>query len=101
MSAKQSLGRGMDALIPLEIETAVMADDESRVQKLLIQDIVPNSDQPRREFNDAALRELTSSVKQHGVIQPIIVVRHKGSNGYQIVAGERRWRAAKAAGLKD
>lgn len=101
MSAKQSLGRGMDALIPTEIESAVMADDESRVQKLLIQDIVPNSEQPRREFNDASLKELTSSVKQHGVLQPIIVVRLKGSGGYRIVAGERRWRAAKAAGLKD
>jgi ParB family chromosome partitioning protein len=101
MSAKQSLGRGMDALIPIEIESAVMADDETRVQKLLIQDIVPNSEQPRREFDDTALRELTASVKQHGVLQPIIVVRHKGPGSYRIVAGERRWRAAKAAGLKD
>lgn len=101
MSTKKSLGRGMDALIPTEIESAVMADDESRVQKLLIADIVPNSGQPRREFNDASLRELTASVKQHGVLQPIIVVRRKGANGYQIVAGERRWRAAKAAGLNE
>ncbi len=101
MTAKQSLGRGMDALIPTEIESAVMADDEGRVQKLLIQDIVPNSGQPRSDFDEAALAELTASIKQHGVLQPIIVVRHKGPGSYRIVAGERRWRAAKAAGLKD
>lgn len=101
MSAKQSLGRGMDALIPTDIEFSVMADTGLRVQNLLIQDIVPNVDQPRRQWDDASLRELSNSVKQHGVLQPIIVVKHKDSGGYQIVAGERRWRAAKTAGLKE
>src|SRR5262249_46639061 len=56
-------------------------------------------EQPRRQFSEAELSELSDSIKRHGVLQPIIVVRYQ--KGYQIVAGERRWRAAKAAGLKD
>ncbi len=75
----------------------MLEEDKHRVQKILIQDIHPNPDQPRREFDQAALAELIDSVKRHGVVQPIIVV--KDGNGYQIVAGERRWRAAKAAKL--
>lgn len=101
MSAKQSLGRGFDALIPTEIDAAILETDPSRIQKLLITDIMPNKEQPRRQWDNEMLRELTASIKQHGVLQPIIVVRQGPKNGYRIVAGERRWRAAKAAGLKD
>lgn len=100
MSAKQTgLGRGFDALIPKDFDRAILQDDVERVQKILIQDIVPNPDQPRREFDEGTLSELASSIKQHGVLQPIIVVRSGGQNGYRIVAGERRWRAAKDAQL--
>jgi ParB family chromosome partitioning protein len=77
----------------------MLEEDKHRVQKILTQDIKPNPDQPRREFDQAALAELTASIKQHGVLQPIIVVR--AGNGYQVVAGERRWRAAKAAQLQN
>src|SRR5581483_8181317 len=95
--AKQSLGRGLDALLPKDLDTSMMEEDQHRVQKILVQDIQANPQQPRREFDQAALAELAESIKRHGVLQPIIVV--KAGGGYRIVAGERRWRAAKAAGL--
>lgn len=99
MAKKQALGRGFDALIPKDLDKTILEEDKSRVQKVLISDIVPNPDQPRREHAPEGLNELTLSVKRHGVLQPIIVVRH--GRGYRIVAGERRWRAAKAAGHEN
>jgi ParB family chromosome partitioning protein len=97
MAKNTGLGRGFEALIPKEIDDSLLEEDKHRVQKLLINDIVPNPDQPRREINESALAEMARSVKQHGVLQPIIVVRD--NNAYKLVAGERRWRAAKAAKL--
>ncbi|MGA3149993.1 MAG: ParB/RepB/Spo0J family partition protein [Candidatus Saccharimonadales bacterium] len=97
MAKNTGLGRGFDALFPKDLDTTILEEDKHRVQKILIQDIFPNSDQPRREFDEGALAELTDSVRRHGVLQPIFVVR--AGKGYQIVAGERRWRAAKAAKL--
>lgn len=99
MSARQSLGRGFDALMPKDLDRTILEEDKNRVQKLLIEDVKPNPEQPRRDFDDAAHRELTDSIKRHGVLQPIIVVRSAASGGYRIVAGERRWRAASAAKL--
>lgn len=96
---KQSLGRGFDALIPKDLDIVMIQDDQTRIQKLLIQDVFPNPDQPRRVFDDQAHTELTESVKRHGVLQPIIVVRSSDGKGFRIVAGERRWRAAKDANL--
>jgi len=95
--AKQSLGRGFDILIPKDVDKTILEEDKHRVQKLLMADIIPNPEQPRREFDEQALSELASSIKRHGVLQPIIVMR-RGSK-YHIVAGERRWRASKSAGL--
>ncbi len=97
--AKLSLGRGFDALIPTELDVSILQEDAVRVQKILIADIVPSNAQPRRDFDKAELSGLTASIKKHGVVQPIIVVRRSKADGYQIVAGERRWRAARAAGL--
>jgi ParB family chromosome partitioning protein len=97
MAKKQTLGRGFEALIPKDLDMSILDEDKTRVHKLLISDIIPNPDQPRKELDKTALNELTASVKRHGVLQPIIVVRDK--NGYRIVAGERRWRAARAARL--
>lgn len=94
-----ALGRGFDALIPTEIDSSLIGEENDRVQKLLITKITPNAEQPRRQWDEQALKELSSSIKQHGVIQPIIVT--KRGDGYEIVAGERRWRAAKLAGLKE
>lgn len=100
MAKKLSLGRGFDVLIPKDIDSSILEEDKNRVQKILIDDIKPNPDQPRREFDKVALAELSSSIKLHGVLQPIIVVRSKNNNGYIIVAGERRYRAAKDAKLQ-
>lgn len=98
MSAqKPTLGRGLGALISEDLDRSILQEDNERVQKLLITDIVPNPDQPRREFEENALNELADSIRQHGVVQPIIVVRASG--GYRIIAGERRWRAASLAEL--
>lgn len=100
MSAKKTgLGRGFDVLIPKDLDTSLIEADLGRIQKLLTADIKANPEQPRREFDEKSLSGLASSIKQHGVLQPIIVVRIQG-NGYRIVAGERRWRAAQVANLK-
>lgn len=98
-AAKQSLGRGFDVLIPKDVDVSIMEEDKNRVQQVLISDIKPNPDQPRREFEQSSLDELSASIKRHGVLQPIILVRHRKGPGYEIVAGERRYRAAKAAQL--
>jgi ParB family chromosome partitioning protein len=98
MAKNTGLGRGFDVLMPTDLDPSILEEDKNRVQKILIQDIRPNPDQPRREFDSLALNELALSVKQHGVLQPIIVVRDGSS--YRIVAGERRWRAAQAAELQ-
>jgi len=96
MSAQnQPLGRGLGALISSDLDKSILEDDIQRVQKLLIQDIVPNPDQPRREFDQTALEEMAETIRQHGVFQPIIVVRHQDK--YRIVSGERRWRASQLA----
>lgn len=101
MVKRQSLGRGFEALIPKDIDRGIIKEDKSRVQKLLITDIIPNPDQPRRNIDQKALSELAASIKVHGVMQPIILVKNKGTDKYKIVAGERRWRAAKLAGLNE
>lgn len=98
MTAKQRLGRGFDILMPKDLDNSILAEDKNRVQKLLITDIIPNAEQPRKEFDNKSLNELAESVKRFGVLQPIIVVRHTANN-YKIVAGERRWRAAQTAKL--
>ena len=91
-SKSGGLGRGLDALIPRGAANAVP-------QKLLLSELVANARQPRTVFEDAALEELASSIAEKGVLQPLLV-RPKGK-GYEIVAGERRFRAAKLAGLTD
>jgi ParB family chromosome partitioning protein len=98
MSKSFGLGRGFDTLIPTEMDTALLEDDSSRIQKLLITDVFPNTEQPRKTFDDVALAELADSIRTHGVLQPIIVVQ-KNDKTYRIVAGERRYRASKLAGI--
>ena len=91
--AKKGLGKGLSALIP-------ESDDQNDkgIIELKITEVEPNENQPRRDFNQEALNSLAESIKEHGVVQPIIV--RKADEGYQIVAGERRWRAARLAGVK-
>ena len=91
---KRGLGKGLDALF---VDNAV--ESESRVNTLPIAEVEPNRDQPRKEFDQEALEELAASIAEHGVLQPILV--RPVSGGYQIVAGERRWRAARLAGLVE
>jgi ParB family chromosome partitioning protein len=89
---KKGLGKGLGALIAND-----SSEDDKGVLELRINEIEPNSDQPRKNFDDEKLLQLSDSIKQHGIIQPIIV--KKEDNTYTIIAGERRWRAAKLAGL--
>lgn len=94
MAAKKGgLGRGFDSLFT---ENAV---DTKQAVELRLSQIVPNRDQPRKVFDEAALRELSESIAQHGLIQPLLV-RPTDNGSYQIVAGERRWRASRLAGLE-
>jgi len=95
MPAKKGLGKGLDALLP---SAGIPENSGDSVVELKINDISPNGDQPRKNFDETALEELSASIKENGVIQPIIVQKKK--DGYTIVAGERRWRAARMAGLK-
>ncbi|UVT15855.1 MAG: ParB/RepB/Spo0J family partition protein [Nitrospira sp.] len=93
---KKALGKGLDALLPSSkvAKPAETAD----VQRIRIEDIVPNRYQPRQTFASEELADLTASIKESGVLQPIIV-RRKGDGIYELIAGERRWRACKEAGL--
>jgi len=96
------LGRGLDSLLEINAENANSIDLEKgiRVVNLPIDKVFANPDQPRKEFDDAALEELASSIREKGVIQPILVLERPG-NGYMIIAGERRFRASKLAGKLD
>lgn len=98
MSVSKGLGKGLDALIPKEFDQAILSDNE-RVHSIYVEKIEPNPEQPRKHFDEQALKELTASIKNHGIVQPLVVTK-KGSN-YRLVAGERRLRAAKQAGLKE
>ena len=103
MAMKKGLGRGFSSLIPdnlLDESFDPSAGDDHKVsdlRTLKLSDIVPDPDQPRRHFDETGLAELTASIKEHGVLQPIVVVPAKDGT-FQIVAGERRYRASKAAG---
>ena len=105
MASKRGLGAGIDTLIPKRQESDNSGKVETKtvvkeVDTIDINKIEPNHSQPRKSFNEDALQELADSIKQHGMIEPLIV--QQGEKGfYKIIAGERRWRAAKIAGIKD
>lgn len=94
---KKALGRGLDALLP-SVKAAPMPE-LAEVQRLRVDAIVPNRYQPRQTFAPHELAELTESLKQNGLLQPILV-RRKGDGIYELISGERRWRATKDAGLE-
>lgn len=104
---RSGLGRGLNALVSeAEYETggsaasASSAGSETKLPiELPIEDIVPNPNQPRIHFNETELRELSESIQEHGVLQPLLVRKH--GNGYEIIAGERRYQASKLAGLEE
>jgi len=94
---KKALGRGLDALLPAAKPVAI--SESSETQQLRVDAIVPNRYQPRQAFSAQGLTELSDSLKQSGLLQPILV-RRKGDGIYELISGERRWRAAKEAGLE-
>lgn len=103
MSVKKGLGRGFDSLIPTDLfdetfdPTARQDEKLTELRNIALEDVTPDPDQPRRHFEDEPLQELAASIKEHGILQPIVVTTKNGK--YHIVAGERRYRAAKIAGL--
>jgi len=101
--SKRGLGRGFDTLIPSQLledefdPTAQQDEQVSQLRQIRLSDIQPDPDQPRRQFDEDALHELAGSIKEHGILQPIVVIA--AGDKFEIVAGERRWRAARIAGL--
>ncbi len=102
-SSKKGLGRGFESLIPTELldesfDPTLSQDHKvSELRNIKIEEIVVDQNQPRKQFEQSSIDELAESVREHGILQPIIVTPHKG--GYQIVAGERRYHAARIAGI--
>lgn len=95
---KSGLGRGLSALVS-EAEYETGSASSKSETKVPIEDIFPNPDQPRTHFNESELKELSDSILEHGVLQPLLV--RKKNNGYEIIAGERRYQASKLAGLEE
>ncbi len=95
---KKALGRGLDALLP-RIDNRILTGDRGETQELGIDSIIPNRFQPRQHFNDEEISQLAESIRKNGLLQPILV-RRKGDGMYELIAGERRLRAAKQAGLQ-
>jgi len=101
MMVKKGLGKGLDALFGQEIETQIESIEkktDNSVAELKITEIEPNMSQPRKMFDDEKIKELADSILENGIIQPIVV--SKAEKNYKIIAGERRWRAARMAGLR-
>lgn len=103
--AARGLGKGLDSLIPASVpktepvQEKVKAEDNTQGTYVKITKVEPNREQPRKNFDEDALQELADSIKQYGIVEPLIVQDRK--TYYEIIAGERRWRAAKLAGLKE
>lgn len=96
---KGGLGRGLDSLFA-DTGSNLSEDEKGALETLLVRDIEPDQDQPRKYFEDSALQELSRSISEHGILQPI-VVRPMPNGTYKIIAGERRWRASRLAGLTE
>ncbi|MCS7287180.1 MAG: ParB/RepB/Spo0J family partition protein [Anaerolineae bacterium] len=91
---KRGLGKGLEALIP-----SLGLEESGAIKEISVDEIIPNPYQPRRHLDQEALEELAQSIREHGLIQPLIVTRDEESGKYQLIAGERRWRAARMAGF--
>ena len=100
MAKKSGLGRGLDALIPSWDETNVIIQPGDKVVNVPTANIQPNPHQPRKVFDTASLEDLANSIREHGIIQPLILIQGENPNQYILIAGERRFRAAKLAGSK-
>lgn len=102
---RKALGKGLDALLgssfEMEEELNNIAEGKRNIQKISIDKIIPNRYQPRKNFNEDALKDLAQSIKQHGLTQPVVVVYDAGLDKYELVVGERRFRASEMAGFKE
>ena len=98
MAKMSGLGKGLDALFGAPVEEEQMQENDT-LKNLKITEVEPNRNQPRKKFDQEALEELAASIKEYGLIQPIVVTKKDGY--YSIIAGERRWRASKISGLKE
>lgn len=96
---KRGLGKGFESLISNDFDKSMLLSTDDRIESIPVDSLMANPDQPRRHFDEVALSELATSIKRYGVIQPILVTPDK--NKYVVIAGERRWRASKIAGLKN
>ena len=97
MAKQTGLGRGFGALIPQAVDPALLTDTNERIQQISVEALTPNPEQPRKTFDGVALAELADSIREYGIVQPLVIT--PGASGYHIIAGERRWRAAQLAGL--
>lgn len=97
-ATKKGLGRGFDSLLPQNFDESLLLSAADKIEKIPVERLVPNQYQPRKKFADEDLHELANSIKEYGILQPLIVTPHEGD--YMLIAGERRWRASKLAGLK-
>ncbi len=97
---KKGLGRGIDSLIPSDFDKDLVFKNDEKIRKILIEKIIPTDNQPRSKFDQSSIQELADSVKVYGILIPLVVSPLKDDN-FQIIAGERRWRAAKLIGLKE
>ncbi len=97
---RQALGRGIDALIS-QAQESNESSKARLVQKIPVDKIHPNKFQPRQVFDETTLKELSDSIKKHGLTQPVVVSHDREKDSYELVAGERRWRATKMAGIKE
>lgn len=93
------LGKGFDSLLPQNFDTSILLSDEDRIQKVAVGKVKPNANQPRTHFDHEALQQLAGSIERFGILQPLVVTP-LGKGEYSIIAGERRWRASKMAGLE-
>ena len=98
--AKGGLGKGLGALLP-SLEESILKDEANEIKNIPLAEIIPNPDQPRKDFDEDEMQDLTASIKEHGVLVPIIVNKNPAHEKYLIVAGERRFRAAQRAELTE
>lgn len=99
MVKKSGLGKSFGSLLPENFDNSILLDKKDRVQKINISELSADTSQPRKHFDQEKLKELSISIKNHGILQPLVVRAHAGR--YVIIAGERRFKAAKLAGLKQ